>query len=572
MLRKIIYTILALVLGQSGNSQTSGGTKNDSLFNRDFEYLENKIFEFSEQKQDTINANKFAAIYLKKAKHYSNPSNTLKGFYFLTLINDYSKSIMYCDSAIDYAKSVKIENKLGGVYIKKGNLLFGNGEYESAVDNYLMAKDNIDKSKKPLMYDIVVANIGSVKSIIGKHDEALEIFREIVQKRLPKNPATYEIDNRLENIFGLAHSFRKLSNLDSATFYNKQGSIIAKEYNRQALYGRFSLNEATNLYDKKDYVSAIDSVNLAIPILAKAEDSTNLAIAYLYKGKLLSLKFRDEQAIVFFKKAEKIVTTNKLIHPYFTELFERLYQHSKEHAQSEQQLVYLEKLIDFNHRLSQRYRYVDNVLEKLYDIPELLKEKESLIIALKSQNKAISFRSTILLVSLIFMFFISLHYYTNRLRDKKRYEKLLQKEVSSKKIAQLHTKPKLKIPSEIVKKTLQNLSDFEKNKGFLDNSLSLGHLAKEMDTNSNYLSKIINYYKDKNFSNYIADLRIDSIIIELRENSKIQNYTIKAIAQESGFGNAESFTKAFYRKTGIYPSYFLKKLKKEQTIKINPNS
>ena len=36
-----------------------------------------------------------------------------------------------------------------------------------------------------------------------------------------------------------------------------------------------------------------------------------------------------------------------------------------------------------------------------------------------------------------------------------------------------------------------------------------------------------------------------------------------AIAQEVGFNNSESFSKAFYKKTGIYPSYFIKQLEKE---------
>jgi len=41
-------------------------------------------------------------------------------------------------------------------------------------------------------------------------------------------------------------------------------------------------------------------------------------------------------------------------------------------------------------------------------------------------------------------------------------------------------------------------------------------------------------------------------------------YTIKALASESGFNTTEAFSKSFYKKTGIYPSYFIKELKKNE--------
>ncbi|HLV70233.1 MAG TPA: helix-turn-helix domain-containing protein, partial [Xanthomarina sp.] len=85
----------------------------------------------------------------------------------------------------------------------------------------------------------------------------------------------------------------------------------------------------------------------------------------------------------------------------------------------------------------------------------------------------------------------------------------------------------------------------------------------QFDTNSTYLSKIINTYKGKSINNYITDLRVDYIINELNQNHILRKMTIKAIALEIGFNNPESFSKAFYKKTGIKPSYFIKQIEKE---------
>ncbi len=83
-----------------------------------------------------------------------------------------------------------------------------------------------------------------------------------------------------------------------------------------------------------------------------------------------------------------------------------------------------------------------------------------------------------------------------------------------------------------------------------------------MNTNSNYLSKAINFDKNKNFKAYINDLRIDYVIEKLKIDGRFRKFTIKSIAVEIGFNNPESFSKAFHKKTNMYPSYFIRQLEK----------
>jgi AraC-like DNA-binding protein len=48
----------------------------------------------------------------------------------------------------------------------------------------------------------------------------------------------------------------------------------------------------------------------------------------------------------------------------------------------------------------------------------------------------------------------------------------------------------------------------------------------------------------------------------LKKDDKLTKYTIQALAQEFGFNSAESFSAAFYKKTEIKPTYFIKELTK----------
>jgi YesN/AraC family two-component response regulator len=94
--------------------------------------------------------------------------------------------------------------------------------------------------------------------------------------------------------------------------------------------------------------------------------------------------------------------------------------------------------------------------------------------------------------------------------------------------------------------------------------INLNGLAKKLQTNQNYLSRVVNLKMEKNFSQYLSDLRIEYALEELKSNSVFRKYSVKAIANECGFKTSESFSKAFYKEVGIYPSYYIKKLEKEK--------
>jgi len=50
----------------------------------------------------------------------------------------------------------------------------------------------------------------------------------------------------------------------------------------------------------------------------------------------------------------------------------------------------------------------------------------------------------------------------------------------------------------------------------------------------------------------------------LKTNPTFRKYSVKAIAEEVGFGNTDSFTNAFKKKTGITPFYFIKELERKE--------
>jgi AraC-like DNA-binding protein len=94
-----------------------------------------------------------------------------------------------------------------------------------------------------------------------------------------------------------------------------------------------------------------------------------------------------------------------------------------------------------------------------------------------------------------------------------------------------------------------------KNKSFLDPYLSLTSLANKYNTNTSYLSKIINNYSAYNFTDYINSYRV-TYAKELLTNKKYKSYTIIAIGLESGFNSKSTFYTAFKKLTQQTPSEF----------------
>ena len=108
---------------------------------------------------------------------------------------------------------------------------------------------------------------------------------------------------------------------------------------------------------------------------------------------------------------------------------------------------------------------------------------------------------------------------------------------------------------------VQKLSQFENSKQFTKQDMSLAMLASYFDTNTKYLSEVINTHKDKNFNSYINELRINYIIDKLKNNRTYLQYKISYLAEESGFSSHSSFATVFKAVTGIPPTVFIEMLK-----------
>jgi YesN/AraC family two-component response regulator len=169
--------------------------------------------------------------------------------------------------------------------------------------------------------------------------------------------------------------------------------------------------------------------------------------------------------------------------------------------------------------------------------------------------------SVLTFVVLACCLFFMLKFIKVRKKNKIIFEQLLEK---IERESQQKKKTDVTIQDKKVQEILARLDKLETSLYFLNSNCSLQNVAKKIKTNTSYLSKIIGSHKQKKFTEYINELRIQYVLKRLKEDSKFRKYAIKNIAEEIGYKSTNSFTKHFKAHTKLYPSFYILNLNEKE--------
>ncbi|MBQ4801739.1 helix-turn-helix domain-containing protein [Aquimarina sp. MMG015] len=543
----------------------------DSILSKEYSYEELYYRYYNSiTKKEKERAAEYANAYIKKAKIESDSIRLADGYYNLAYLLKDQLANIYMDSVIAISYNQKNKRYPAAAYILKGSVFYNKRAFKKALDNYILANEYARKNYSPDLILYVNHEIGLLKDRIGEYEEALKLHKE--NYNYLKKADGYKTNNKqyLNNLFAMVQSFYRLNKLDSASTYNSIGIEKSLKAKNRDMYNYFKMTSGVISFFQNDFNKAKDSINQAINYFKGVNNKPNLAVGYYYLGKINYESENIEKGIFYFKKLDTIFQQQKDILPETRDGYEVLIDHYKKTNNQEQQLVYIEKLIEVDSVLNSNYRYLQKKITQNYDTPLLIQEKDQIIGSLKDERVISRFGLVILgLVSALTAILLFLNY-RKRKKYQERFENLLNQKNGKKEvleqIEEIETKQTedIGISETIVKNILASLSDFENRQLFLTPNITTAGLAKQFETNAKYLSKVVNFYKQKSFIAYINDLRIDYVVEKLQTDQKLRNYTIKAIAREIGFNTTEAFSKSFLKKTGIYPSYFIKQLEKNQ--------
>ena len=514
-------------------------SKKELLFN----YKQSKNIETKEYYLNT---------YLNRAKESNEISDIIYAYkQYTELFKNDEKFIAYSDSVIKYSMIRPDTIYPTNSYLKKGNYYFKKRILKKSLDSYLTANKFAKKYFKKEFIFISNHMIGVLKDRTGLSREALEIHKSNLNFAENKFPKSTKIIFTTHALHAIAFTYKNLGKLDSAKYFNDKGKKQALKSNDVESLNHLLLNEGVINYHNSNLEDAENNILKSLQYFEKVNDNPNKAEGYFYLGKINYDKDNLKSAIEYFKRMDTIfLNTNDLL-PETRFGYKLLIDFYEKSGNYEEELRYLKRLISLDSVLNSNSKYLRGQIKNEYDIPNLLKKKEKLIKKLDSEKNEtkIYFIVIVLFLSLL----ITGLYLRHRRLKQKVYLILDPKDVINLDHKKTNAKREIDIPKSIAEDILEKLKKIEKEEIFRDSSITLSSLAKDLKTNSTYLSKTINYYHNKNFSQFVNELRIKYAVDRLRTDSKFKKYTIFEIAKQSGFKSAETFSKLFKAK---YNGYF----------------
>lgn len=531
----------------------------DSLSKKSNRYLVSKLDSFQFNRQDTL-VWVYLDAYIENAKERNDYETLYYGYREAIYFSDGFVKKSYADSAISISQKLGKPEIEGNAYLLKGRTLYGFKDYKGALDNYIKANEIIKETQDNRLQNSALYAIAVIKIYLGYFEDAMSLIDEAMAYFAGHNNPDDRL-SYLRCLYRKGEVFQKTGNFKKASETNLLGLQESLKYNEKIQEQYFNFAIGIDDYFRKDYALSIKNIQKSLPAMIENQYFDLEAKGHFYIAKSYLGLGQEEKAISHFRKVDSIFIQNRYLDSEIRESYEWLINYYKRHHNKDLQLYYVNQLLEVDRVSAENNKYLAYKINKEYDTKTLLETKQKL-----EERFTVWQRYSFWIIGLLFLISIVILVRYLRLREKNKalreqYELTLQQEPN----AIEKTKNKLTdIPQETVDEILNRLENFEKSKEFLNPRLDQKWLADKFKTNSAYLSKVINSYKENNFSGYVNHLRIRYLIQTLKNEPKYRQYTIQALGELCGYSSSRHFSDAFLAETKLRPTYFMEQMQKEK--------
>ena len=539
----------------------------ENLNKYSYEELEDKFYSYKDNNENE-ESRIIAEFYIKKAKKENKDKKYIAEGYVLNHYNkDLPVALKYIDSLEIISKNLQDEIYPARIYLFKGMLYYNADNLKLALENYITALKYAKEKNNKRQIAIADLQIAYLNGYIGKPQEAAKVLKYYYDN---SGSLTNEDIQHIQ--INLADSYLDIDENKKALTLIEKGLKYTLENHENVRYHRYlSLLGAYNL-KIKNYQKSITNLEKSKHFFLKNNLDFDANYAMLYLGHSYAESKNTDKAVENYIKIDSIIQKTDNTFPELRDVYSYLIDYYKEKKDKEKQLYYIDRFLKINSILDTQFRYISRELPKKYDTPKLLSEKEEIIKELKNKKYLSYITIGILCLLLIFIMIL----FVKAKRKENEYKKIAQELVKSVSEKSHFTENNIKnevvanqevfdsekniLPNEIVEHILKELIIFEEKEKYLKTGITVDSLAKKIKTNSSYLSKVVNTYKEKSFPNYLNDLRIDYALIRLLNDKKFRSYNFSVIASDLGYNNEQAFANAFKKRTGTTLSTYLKEI------------
>lgn len=115
-------------------------------------------------------------------------------------------------------------------------------------------------------------------------------------------------------------------------------------------------------------------------------------------------------------------------------------------------------------------------------------------------------------------------------------------------------------------------SIMENTQEYCEMDFSLDKLSNLVNSNSKYVSQVINETYHKNFNSFVNEYRIREARRRLTDIEQYGNYTIQTISESVGYKSSTTFINVFRKITGITPSMYQRMVREQKNLQIHEST
>lgn len=466
----------------------------------------------------------------------------------------YQENLRNIDSAIVLAYQLEDKKILTDAYISKAVYIYEQRNYNEALKNYKTANDLSLSVKDDYLYYTTLFGIATTKAQLNETKEAISIFERCLTYFNQNKEDSKHFKKYLNTLGQLSYLNIKANNLEKSVFYN---DLELKNTVDTLNYHYAIKNKGIINFYKKDYKSAFSELKESQKVFLKQQDFTWYIIAEQYLGEILYKENRVDEAINYFRNVVKLSKQKKIVNDELRLSYERLIAYNELKGNKNEQILAINDLLSFD----SLYYATDNLIAKpnleKYENTKLKFERNNL----EKSNNRLKYSVIGFIVLVVLCSFCVYYFYQKK--HKNRINKLLG-DITKLKGSTLSLRAK-SVKKEKGKSIFDDrleasLSTFEACQLYLNPTFTLNDLVKELKSNRTIVSNYINSSRNKNFNQYINELRINYAVNRLMNEPTLKKYTIDALAEEVGFNSRKTFSDAFLEHTGCRPSRFIRNL------------
>ncbi|MCR9228367.1 MAG: helix-turn-helix domain-containing protein [Flavobacteriaceae bacterium] len=506
----------------------------------------------------TMYSKKVFDAHILKAKYAKDTGQLAEAYRKRVWGEDFASAIKYVDSAIGISTGVHEKRFPSKVHYTKGGLLYEADRPDEAVREFVTA---YEFAKKANDYERIVDcfnAIAIIKGEYGHQERAISLLRLSLDYL---NRYEEKIDNynltKLITLDNIARCYLQIKKIDSSRHYAQQGLDLSSKMKDLDTYESLSALYAQINYYDGSYIKSRDTLLKYVKGTGDLSQADRLFYLGMIEGKIGN----SGQKRWYFKRIDSLLEQNGYpLMDNVKEIFQFLLKDAISKDEEPMVKNYANRLVYYDSILTTAEKEIRSFLWTEFDLPE--QEASKKVLSDEIQKNEGTIRNyillSVLLISLLALYFIKYS------RTQKKLREVMDQDVEPlKRHPQKDDIAQMDIDPEVVQSTLEALDKWETNLGYLDQKTSQNSLASDLNTNTTYLSKIINTYKGQTFSNYIKDLRVTYAINHLKENPQIiDTHSTIQIAEMFGFSSLDVFARAIKSKIGVTPAVYFRKLKK----------